>query len=374
MKRLLLALALIPAMAQAQIDLGRFKFGETVAVMFPTYNVTNGASITMTGIAVGDIECYKGSSITQRAGSDSGYALIDTDGIDIDGITGFHGFSMDTSDDTDAGFWVPGGEYTCALNSITVNSQTVVGVWKFELDPKILAYGTAQSGTSTTIVLANWVGAIYTVDSQLNGNVICIEAGTGRGQCQVIDEWDAAGGQAGADTATVPGWGTSPTSSSVFAVYAASQATVAELAAGLDTAGLATLTDIQTELASTESNITDEHNALNDRFDAQEDGSNPPIINQEGAVTCEVNTAFFAGSSDSFACILTTLAGASITTDVQSGDFAGALIKVQTGAQSYEPRGIRATTWDGANNELRITDLDRNLPATLSDGVIVRIY
>ena len=96
----------------------------TLYVPFATYAGSTGASITLTGLAVTDIEIYKNGSITQRA-SDAGYALLDTDGIDFDGITGIHGFSIDLSDNTDAGFYVAGGSYFVVVSAVTVDSQTV---------------------------------------------------------------------------------------------------------------------------------------------------------------------------------------------------------------------------------------------------------
>lgn len=112
--------------------LGDFQEDQSLTVVFPTYGAS-GESITMSGLAVTDIEIYKGSSMTQRA-SDAGYALIDTDGIDIDTTTGVHGFTVDLSDNTDAGFYEPGYDYTIVVNSITVNSQTVVTVFKFSIE------------------------------------------------------------------------------------------------------------------------------------------------------------------------------------------------------------------------------------------------
>lgn len=96
----------------------------TLPMFFPSYGKTNGESITLTGLAVTDIEIYKGTSITQRS-SDNGYALIDTDGIDVDGITGIHGFSIDLSDNSDAGFYAAGSFYTVVVSTVTVDSQVV---------------------------------------------------------------------------------------------------------------------------------------------------------------------------------------------------------------------------------------------------------
>lgn len=107
------------------INFGNVPIGAVLPVHFGTYNST-GASVTLTGLAITDIEIYKGTTVTQRA-SDAGYVLIDTDGIDIDGITGAHGFSIDTGDDTDAGFYTDaiGEFFNVWVSAVTIDSQTV---------------------------------------------------------------------------------------------------------------------------------------------------------------------------------------------------------------------------------------------------------
>lgn len=106
------------------INLGTVPAGTTLYIPFATYAGATGASITCTGLAVTDIEIYKDGSATTRA-SDAGYALLDTDGIDFASKTGIHGFSIDLSDDTDAGFFAVGSQYWVVVSSITVDSQTV---------------------------------------------------------------------------------------------------------------------------------------------------------------------------------------------------------------------------------------------------------
>lgn len=99
--------------------------GDTLPVLFHTFDSNDpSASVTLTGLAVTDIEIYKDGSVTQRA-SDSGYALLDTDGIDFDGITGIHGFSIDLSDDTASGFFEVGPWYHVVVSSVTVDAATV---------------------------------------------------------------------------------------------------------------------------------------------------------------------------------------------------------------------------------------------------------
>ena len=98
--------------------------GDTLVHLFGSYDGGTGASITLTGLAATDIEIYKDGSVTQRS-SDAGYTLLDTDGIDFDGITGIHGFSIDLNDNTDAGFYTAGPWYHVVISAVTVDAQTV---------------------------------------------------------------------------------------------------------------------------------------------------------------------------------------------------------------------------------------------------------
>ena len=106
------------------INFGVVEPGQTIYVYFDSFASSTGASITLTGLAVTDIEIYKDGSTTQRA-SDNGYTLLDTDGIDFDGITGIHGFSIDLADNSTAGFYSAGSRYAIVVSAVTVDSQTV---------------------------------------------------------------------------------------------------------------------------------------------------------------------------------------------------------------------------------------------------------
>jgi hypothetical protein len=98
--------------------------GTVLYIPFATYAGATGASITCSGLAITDVEIFKSGSVTQRS-SDAGYVLLDTDGIDFDGITGIHGFSIDLADNTDAGFYAVGSWYWVIVSAITVDTQTV---------------------------------------------------------------------------------------------------------------------------------------------------------------------------------------------------------------------------------------------------------
>lgn len=105
------------------LNLGSIVEGDVVYIPFHTFAAA-GNSVTISGLAVTDVEIYKNGSVTQRA-SDAGYTLLDTDGIDFDGLTGLHGFSVNTGDNTDAGFFAAGNTYWVAVSAVTADSQTV---------------------------------------------------------------------------------------------------------------------------------------------------------------------------------------------------------------------------------------------------------
>lgn len=102
-------------------------------------------------------------------------------------------------------------------------------------------------------------------------------------------------------------------------------------------------------------------------------GSVGSVVNLEqiaradaAVINCTVNTAFFAGSTTTVACILTDRDAGAIT--AASNDLEGRELLILSGAQIYEGRFITDTTWDAANSELRLT-LSRALPGTLADAV-----
>lgn len=106
-------------------DLGIVEPGTTLYLPFHTFDSNDPtASVTLTGLATSDIEIYKDGGTTQRA-SDSGYALLDTDGIDFDGVTGIHGLSINLADNTTAGFYAAGSHYWVVISSVTVDAATV---------------------------------------------------------------------------------------------------------------------------------------------------------------------------------------------------------------------------------------------------------
>ena len=75
------------------ICFGNVPAGSVLPIFFSSYGKTNGESITLTGLAVTDIEIYKGTSMTQRS--------------------------------SDAGFYAAGSFYTVVVSAVTIDSQTV---------------------------------------------------------------------------------------------------------------------------------------------------------------------------------------------------------------------------------------------------------
>lgn len=154
---------------------------DTLPHLFDTFDGGTGASITMTGLAATDIEIYKDGGVTQRS-SDNGYTLLDTDGIDFDGITGIHGFSIDLSDNSDAGFYAVGSWYHVVISSITVDGQTVSFV---ACAFRILSSKRGMSGTALPDVAADGAGGLPISDAggldldTMNTNVSSILTDTG---------------------------------------------------------------------------------------------------------------------------------------------------------------------------------------------------
>lgn len=140
---------------------GDFAADETVYLNFASYD-SNGASVTLTGLATSDIEVYKNGSTTQRS-SDAGYTVS----TDFDTITGIHAISIDTSNNTDAGFFAAGNDYVVIVSSVTIDSQTVSFVaGSFSIENRFMR-GTDSAALATDLA---------TVDT--NVDAILVDTGT----------------------------------------------------------------------------------------------------------------------------------------------------------------------------------------------------
>lgn len=175
------------------INFGEVPAGAVLPIPFAAYAAATGASVTLTGLAVTDIEVYKGTSMTQRS-SDNGYALIDTDGIDIDGITGIHGFSIDTGDNSDASFYTVGSYFSVIVSAVTIDGQTVnfiAATFRLKAAESVAGYPKADTshfgGTAGTFsggrpeVNTTHVGGTVQTARDIGASVL-LSTGTGTGQ------------------------------------------------------------------------------------------------------------------------------------------------------------------------------------------------
>lgn len=166
--------------------------GDTLPILFDSYDGGTGASITLTGLAVTDIEIYKDGSNTTRA-SDSGYALLGTDGIDEFG-TGIHGFSIDLSDNTDAGFFAVGSWYHVVIASVTIDAQTVNFI---AAGFRIVSATRGMAGTALPDAAADAGGGLPISDAggldvdTMNSNVSAILTDTGTTLDNLVDDLES---------------------------------------------------------------------------------------------------------------------------------------------------------------------------------------
>ena len=94
--------------------------GDTLPIFFDTFAGSTGAPITLTGLAVDDIEIYKDAGTIERL-STSGYTVA----TDFDANTGIHVLTIDTSDNTTAGFYTVGAWFHVVVDAVTIDTQSV---------------------------------------------------------------------------------------------------------------------------------------------------------------------------------------------------------------------------------------------------------
>ncbi len=95
-----------------------------IVTIFFTTHAGSGASVApLSAYEAGDVILYKGNSATQRT-STAGWTMTSP----FDSIVGLHCLQIDISDNTDAGFYAAGNDYTAILSADTetVDSLTVV--------------------------------------------------------------------------------------------------------------------------------------------------------------------------------------------------------------------------------------------------------
>lgn len=358
------------------------------------------------------------------------FKLYNADGtLDVDEVDGGTEVSLScdegaettaTNDFADEGNFysiaLTAAELKCERVAVVIAATTteVFFIETSALDPGVVTFGTAQSATGTTIVLA---ASTSFADDLINGATVVITGGTGAGQSRVITDWVSS-----TDTATVATWTTNPDSTSVYEVYATPSSTfaadsitasviadnaidagaiatdaitaakiaadavgaselatdaigAAEIAA--DAVGAAEIANAAIDAATFAAGAVDASAIATDAIGAAELAANAIGSSELAAleqlaladaavINCTVNTAFFAGSTTTVACILTDRDGGAIT--AASNDLEGRELLVLSGAQIYEGRYITDSTWDGVNSELQLT-LSRALPGTLADAV-----
>lgn len=98
-------------------QLGDFPVSTVIDLKWNT-NGQDGASITRS--TNGAIRLYKNNSTTERTSSNG---ITDTE--DFDSLTGLHHLRVDTSDNTDAGFYAAGNDYFVILQGAVIDTKTV---------------------------------------------------------------------------------------------------------------------------------------------------------------------------------------------------------------------------------------------------------
>lgn len=124
--------------------IGDYAADSTVSIFFST-NGGDGARIAFSAtIEVADFRVYKNVSETERS-SQAGWTLNET----YDSLVGVHSLSIDLSDNTDAGFYATGNDYTVVLYpDEAVDGQLVSAVLcQFSIENRFMR-GTDSANTT----------------------------------------------------------------------------------------------------------------------------------------------------------------------------------------------------------------------------------
>ena len=188
----------------ALTDFGDVPANSVLPIFWTSHDAVTGANEAMSALAVGDILIYKGVSITQRS-STAGFALIDTDGIDVDTLTGVNAISIDLSDNTDAGFYAVGSFYTVILGPVTIDAQTVyVNLATFRIVAAESVAGVPEVDLTHVAGATTNVAALATnVDAILTDTAVIGAAGAGLTAIPVISGALTEGYAADGATATL---------------------------------------------------------------------------------------------------------------------------------------------------------------------------
>ena len=160
--------------------LGDFSADATVRTLFTTNDSSGGAVAPSTAFEAADVKVYKNSSATQRT-SEAGYTMTSP----FDSITGLHLIEIDTSENTDAGFYAAGNDYTIILDPSdeTVDSQTVVAVLgSFSIENRSVISRISSTLFAGITSLAEWLGLMagkQTADATALAEIKATGAGSG---------------------------------------------------------------------------------------------------------------------------------------------------------------------------------------------------
>lgn len=342
------------------LHLGNVDASSVIYVPFATYD-SNGASVTMSGFALADLVVYKNGSVTQRT-STAGFTLLDTDGIDFDGVTGLHGFSIDLADNTDAGFWAAGSFYWVTVSTITVSAQTVTFIaCTFRIGPAA-ANVTQYGGTAGTFAagrpevnMTHIAGsAVNTSSAQLGVNVVNA-AGTAWGSGAItaaaiatgaIDA-DALAADAGTEIGTAV-WATATRSLTVL---------------DEDTTTLDLDATIRSAVGLAAANLDTQLSAIDDFLDTEVAAIKAKTDQLTFSTANRVDSQVFGMEADT---LTSTSLAASAVTEIQSG------LSTLTQANVRTAVGLAAANLDTqlAAIQADTDDVQARLPAALVGGRI----
>ena len=136
---------------------GDFPEDQTVYIPFNTFDSNDpSASVTITDLAQGDVEIWKNGVVQPTPGA--GVTLT----LNIGTNNGSHLIAVDTSNTTDASWFVTGADYQARINGTTVDAATInAWVGSFSTENRFMR-GTDSAALAT--VLGAAVGASISAD------------------------------------------------------------------------------------------------------------------------------------------------------------------------------------------------------------------
>lgn len=148
---------------------GDFVAGSVIEHFFTTNAAAGGAVAPSSAFENADVIVYKNHSATQRS-SVAGITMTSP----FDSITGLHQLSIDTSDNTDGGFFAAGNDYAAVLSpdTETVDGQTVVKVlFTFSIENR-------NTKANVTAIAANVITAAAIAADAIGASELAADAVT----------------------------------------------------------------------------------------------------------------------------------------------------------------------------------------------------